>query len=806
MKPIQPSSNCQFPLALIFMSLGAATAATIDSANSGNWNAAATWSGGAVPQTGAGDTAGILSGHTVIYTNGAPYAGLDGSNDFGVGNGNSVNLNGGILSQAEGGWWVRIGHKGIGTLNINEGRFHVTDSTGGGTNLQVGVEANGNGTINVGDNSGAAGSAVLNLRDRVDFSANGGAFSLNLSASTGTVGVVTINSDGVLEGDQKTWNGTTVDQNPHIRIGQSTSDLQSVLKVNAGGQVYARGNVEIGAGNGAKGLLHLDGVSARMDMSDGEFTVGFTGSGSMTVENSAVFSRTDTPQARSDFYVGRNGTGTGTITIASGGAFRRESGGNIGDMRIGYDGTGVLNVEEDGLYHNESGNWDWLGQNSTGNGTVNVNGGVYEITSGSNLVVGGNGTGTFHHNSGSTNVSGVRAGVNDGTGLITIGGGTFISRGGFYLGGDSTTSTGTGSATVNQTGGELQVGGSLVVGIAAGHTGTYNLNGGTVVHTGSDISVAESGSGTLTIAAGATLTDTSTTAGLFYVGRNEGSSGTLIVNGTLTKSGGTNAIRVGNGNADDVDNTNATGLLGGTGTISSDGGVRIGSRGTLTAGLSTSVGVLGLTGNLSFSSGGKLHVDISGATADRVNINGNLDAANGMFSFNVLSTPTAASYVLAKYTGEMTGTLSGVNIPAGYELQHDTSAKEILLTKLTQSGYSAYMEQFTGLSASDKLPGADPDGDGLSNLVEYALAGLNPTTPDASAGTFANGVISFTKRDAAVANGDVTYVIQESTTLGLEPDPWTPVTTYILNDATTISSLVPSGSVKHFARLSIIGN
>ncbi|GAA5120444.1 hypothetical protein JIN84_05605 [Luteolibacter yonseiensis] len=806
MKPILRSSACQFSLALIFMSMGAATAASIDSASSGNWNATATWSGGVVPQTGAGDNAGILTGHTVMYTNGAPFAGLNGSNDFGVGNGNSIDINGGVLSQAEGGWWVRIGHKGVGTLNINDGRFHVTDSTGGGTNLQVGVEAGGNGTIKVGDNTGAAGSAVLNLRDRVDLSANGGAFSLNLAPSADTVGVVTINSDGILEGDQKTWNGTAVALNPHVRIGQSTSPLQSVLKVNAGGQFNARGNVEIGAQGGAKGLLHLDGVAARMDMSEGELTVGFTGTGAMTVENSAVFSRSNTVEARTDLYVGRNGTGNGTVTIASGGEFRRESGDNIGDLRVGYDGTGVLNVEAGGLYHNNSGNWDWLGQNTSGNGTVNVNGGVYEITSGSNIVVGGNGTGTFHHNSGTTNLSGVRAGVTNGTGLITIGGGTFTSRGGFYLGGDSTTSAGTGSATVNQTGGELRVGGSLVVGIAAGHTGTYNLNGGTVVHTGSDISVAESGSGTMTIAAGGTLTDTSTTAGIFYVGRNEGSSGTLIVNGTLTKSGSPNAIRVGNGNGDGVDNTTATGLLGGTGSISSEGGVRIGSFGTLTAGLSTSVGVLGLTGNLSFSLGGKVHVDLDGATADRVNITGNIDLVADAFTFNVLSAPTAASYVLAKYTGDLTGTLSGVNVPSGYTLTHDTSAKEILLTLQSESGYSAFMDQFTGLGAEDKLPGADPDGDGLSNLVEYALAGLNPTTADTSPGTLVNGVISFTKRDIAVANGDVEYVIEESTTLGLAPDPWAPVASYITNDATTISALIPAGSEKHFARLSIIGD
>ncbi|QJE94415.1 beta strand repeat-containing protein [Luteolibacter luteus] len=801
MKPINWLLPCHSSLALILIPLGTVSAATIDSANSGNWNEATTWSGGVVPQTGVADTAAILSGHTVIYTNGAPFAGLDGSNDFGVGNGNSVNINGGVLSQAEGGWWVRIGHKGAGTLNINDGRFHVTDSTGGGTNLQVGVEDNGNGTIKVGDNVGDAGSAVLNLRDRVDLSPNGGAFTMNLAPGTGTVGVVTINSDGVLEGDQKTWDGTTIVLNPHIRIGQSTSELESSLTVNEGGQFNARGNVEVGAGGGAKGLLHLNGAAARMDMSDGELTVGFTGTGAMKVENSAVFARTNTNEARSDLYVGRNDTGNGTLTIASGGQFRREAGGNVGDLRIGFSGTGVLDVQTDGVYENSSGNWDWLGQNTTGNGTVNVNGGSFQISSGSNLVVGADGTGTFNHNSGTTNVSGIRAGVNNGTGLVTVSNGTFTVRGGLYLGGDSTTSGGTGTATMNQSGGTLEVGGALVVGIAANHTGTYNLSGGTASHIGSDISVGESGTGSLIIGAGASLTDTSIADGQFFVGRNEGSSGTLIVNGTLDKSSGTSPIRVGNGNTDGVDNTNATGLLGGTGSISSGSGFRIGAKGTLTGGLSTTVGVLGLTGNLSFSSGGKLHVDIDGASADRVDVTGDLELASDSFTFNVLSAPSEETYVIAKYTGSLTGVISSANIPAGYALQHDVSTKEIKLTKSVGGGYMAFMEQFPGLSEADKLPTADPDQDGLSNLIEYAIAGLNPTAPDASPGTLANGVISFAKRDVAVANGDVSYVIEESTTLGAEPDPWTPVTTYLINDPTAISAEIPVGSAKHFARL-----
>ncbi len=753
-------------LGLIVAPLGAGTAATIDSTASGNWNNTSSWSGGSVPQTGAGDTANILTGHTIIYTDSAPFAGLDGSDDFGTSNGNSVNINGGVLSQAMDNWWVRIGHRGAGTLNINNGRFHITDGTGGGTNFQVGVEAGGNGTVNIGDNSGAAGSAVLNLRDRVDGSANGGAFTMNLAPSSGTVGTVTINSDGVLEGDQKTWSGSTPVLNPHVRIGQSGSGSQSVLTVNAGGRFNARGNVEVGAGGGASGMLRLTGTDARMDMSDGELTVGFSGTGSMVVEEGGVFSRTNTTEARSDMYVGRNESGIGTITISSGGEFRRWSGGNIGDMRIGLNGTGVLNVEGGGLYYNDSGNWDWIGQNTGSNGTVNVNGGTFQIASGANLNIGANGSGTFNHNSGTTNVNAIRAGVNDGTGLITIDDGAFTVRGSLFLGGDSNTASGTGSATVFQSGGFLSVGAAMVIGIAPGHTGTYNLSGGTAVHTGSDTSIGESGIGIMNISEGALLSET--TPGSFYVGRNTGSGGTLIVNGTLTKSGSANAIRVGNGNADGVDNTTAPGLLGGTGFISSGNGVRIGSHGTITGGGTTTVGELDITGNLTFSVGGKYSCEIDGMAADRLTVNGSLDITGAALAFTALSAPTAESYVIASYTDTLTGTFSVSGTPAGYEVQYDEDAKEIKLVESTASGFAAWAS--TNELSGD--PADDFDNDGLSDAVEYVL-GTDPKTSNGggpaitTSGT--NMVITFDRSHASLTP-DVSVDIEVGTDLSGWPD------------------------------------
>lgn len=92
----------------------------------------------------------------------------------------------------------------------------------------------------------------------------------------------------------------------------------------------------------------------------------------------------------------------------------------------------------------------------------------------------------------------------------------------------------------------------------------------------------------------------------------------------------------------------------------------------------------------------------------------------------------------------------------------------------------------------------DSDNDGISNLVEYALA-LNPAAADGAPGTFTGGTLSFAKRAEAVTNGDVTYAIQESDDLGVS-DPWqTMIPT--TNTTSAITYLLPSGSPKKFARL-----
>ena len=111
---------------------------------------------------------------------------------------------------------------------------------------------------------------------------------------------------------------------------------------------------------------------------------------------------------------------------------------------------------------------------------------------------------------------------------------------------------------------------------------------------------------------------------------------------------------------------------------------------------------------------------------------------------------------------------------------------------------------FDAWAATNGIPGGTPTGDAdsdkLTNLMEYAL-GLSPTTPDGTPGTLSGGVLTFTKGATAMANGDVTWVIEDSATMGAAPDPWTPVIAVEADN--TISYTLPTGQGKIFARLTV---
>jgi hypothetical protein len=95
----------------------------------------------------------------------------------------------------------------------------------------------------------------------------------------------------------------------------------------------------------------------------------------------------------------------------------------------------------------------------------------------------------------------------------------------------------------------------------------------------------------------------------------------------------------------------------------------------------------------------------------------------------------------------------------------------------------------------------DPDGDGISNLLEYAIADLDPTVPNSAVG-FVNGMtLTFNKRQPLAT--DISYVIETTSDV---LSPWTTQVTHTApyNTDPTISYTLPANKDKFFARLKII--
>jgi hypothetical protein len=102
-------------------------------------------------------------------------------------------------------------------------------------------------------------------------------------------------------------------------------------------------------------------------------------------------------------------------------------------------------------------------------------------------------------------------------------------------------------------------------------------------------------------------------------------------------------------------------------------------------------------------------------------------------------------------------------------------------------------------------PKDDFDNDGIPNLIEYAIAGQDPTVGNPIIGSFTANTLSFTKRDGT---SGLTYAIVQSTDLGLADD-WTevPAGESYVNNATTISYiLTPPTPPENFIRLQVIQN
>ena len=221
-----------------------------------------------------------------------------------------------------------------------------------------------------------------------------------------------------------------------------------------------------------------------------------------------------------------------------------------------------------------------------------------------------------------------------------------------------------------------------------------------------------------------------------YTGATTVNGGSLLINANQTAA--TGAVTVNNG-----------GTLGGTGTIG--GAITANTGSTIAPGVTVGT----LTAAAAVTLNGSLAIQVDGANADRLTVGGALTLdANSTLALTELATPTQPVYIIASYTS-LSGTFGTVTgLPSGYTLVYNyDNQNQIALVGGTQSAYQTWLADYPSLvDEADKLPTADPDGDGKPNIFEFAFKG-NPSSRN-DEGSFAGLV-----QDASAPAGkELTFI------------------------------------------------
>jgi autotransporter-associated beta strand protein len=347
------------------------------------------------------------------------------------------------------------------------------------------------------------------------------------------------------------------------------------------------------------------------------------------------------------------------------------------------------------------------------------------------------------------------------------------------------------------------------------YTGLTTVSAGSLVLSKTPGVVALAGDalvngGTLRIAGVNQIVDTANlevvTGGTFALGGNTDTvNGVKLTGGTITGTS-TNGILT-SITAYDLQSGSSTAVLAGTAgaTKATAGTVTLTKANTYTGATTVSAGTLAVTGSLDAT-------DVSvnaGTLAGNGNIGGNVTIASGarhalavaatagaqatraitgtlaLDAGNVLdltaaATPASGVYVLATATTAITGSPTTINYNGitGGTISVDTaSSPNRLLLTIAGSPYDTWAASF--LPADVSNPAGNNDGDGLTNLQEFAF-GTNPTdstgeivysdgtltTPGAPKLVAASGTYSmvFGRRADYVAAG-LTYTVQFSADL-----------------------------------------
>jgi autotransporter-associated beta strand protein len=671
----------------------------------------------------------------------------------------TININTTGSVNVAGGLFIANDNGCIGTMNLESGAVIVSHGPGFATdNIQVGHN-NGVGTLNI---SGGSLAASRNFR-------------VGNEGGTGTINI--------------TGGSLTISGTDDMFIGR---DRGTAVITQSGGVVDFNHNTFIGNGNNANsntsGTYNLNAGILNVKR---EFVIGREGANATHTGTLNMTGGTFTKTGDEKMIIGHNnGKGFvlhsgGTINVNQNELFiGNENAGAQGTYTL--SGTGALNVANEVVVGREG-----------GVGILNVNGGTITTTGNGNMYVGRrNGTGT----------------LNQTAGVISV-----IKE--FGVGTRDDNKIGTGTYNLSDSG-SITVANNIFIGKEQGASGTMTMTGGTM--TGSDKLIVghNQATGILT-QSGGTLTVTNEV----YIG-NENSASSI---GTYTLSGSANLnvgneVQVGRDNGMGTFNLNggtvtANKISGGTGSATvnfnggilkakvdasnfienldvanvQSGGLKIDSNGF---NVSTSQVLTG-TGGLEKSGAGQL--TLSGANTyagtttvaagvlriEKAGLNAIVDSAANTLVADFITPPAVGTYQIL--SGPLAGaqTFSATGLAVNHSATFSNATSTVTITGEPDSDpIVTWIDSFTPDALlpdeASKLPSADPDGDGITNLMEFAIGGSPVVSSQSILPTLASVgsdlVLSYTRSDDS--ESVTTQIGQWSTDLA----NWNDVTPTLVNE------------------------
>jgi autotransporter-associated beta strand protein len=649
---------------------------------------------------------------------------------------------------------------------------------------------------------------------------------------------------GIVKRGTATW---TLTNNSNFATGNLSAENGKLVLNNTGtygvfpgGPVITNLTSVVGSTAAANGVLEINGATVNyntMNGADGaafraSLTIGTNGtgagalrlnSGSLTTyrqlaaggANGAygAFTQTGGTTNVGGFLALGLGTGTGVFT-QTGGIYNQTT--SPITNGAGAGSNGVIRLTGSAVF-NVNGTLDngiWLGENGTGRLSVSGNAALNFATGNNGLQLGRNAAGVGVANLLGGNVTTFAVTKGAGTGTLSFNGGTLTANApnAAFLTGLTNTYVHANGGTIANGGNAITVGQALLAPTGNGVSATGLTVSGSGFIAAPLVQITGDGTGATAVAevdtngnlTGITITNPGigyTTAPAFtLVGGGIGNTGsiggtaTLVpnVSGGMTFTG--NASTILSGQSTYTGNTVVTG--GTTVGVSSTGGL------TFKPGANHVSNKVTGAGSASFD--GSFTLDLTGATVANGNTWTLVDVASKTYSGVSFTIPgfTEASDVWTKVDGNNTWTYS-------------ESTGVLSLAVSSGGGFSSWIGGF-GLAPADQDATDDPDGDGIANFLEYALGGdpslREPSLVPTGSKSGSNFVLSFSRSDLAMTNGDAPLAIEYGTTLGSWTTVAVPASSGTVSGVTfnvaggspndAITATIPTGgSGKFFARV-----